>query len=95
MKLQPVLVTWADAHSDSSGWTGIKDSTEEGEYIVYSVGYLIPESEGGKPAHITICQSYTPDEDVDHILHIPQGMVRHLDVMTYSHTEQHTYPHGH
>jgi uncharacterized protein YndB with AHSA1/START domain len=92
MKLDPVIVTWADAHSDSSGWTGVKEHIDEGEYIVQSVGWLLTESDGGKPGHVTICQSYTPDEDVDHILHIPQAMVRQMHTI---HTDSLQYPHGH
>ena len=94
MKLQAVKMIWADAHSDSAGWVGVKDHSDDGEYLVHTLGWLIPENEGGKPGHVTICQSYTPDEDVDHILHVPLGMVRSLDVMMYSHSEQLGYPHG-
>jgi hypothetical protein len=74
----PYLVVWADAHSDSSGWTGRDHVSEEGEYLVNSIGWLLTEQDGGKTSHVTLCQSYTPDEDVDHILHIPQGMVRKM-----------------
>ncbi len=35
----------------------------------------MPESDGGKKEHLTIFQSVTPDGDVDHVLHIPIGMV--------------------
>jgi uncharacterized protein YndB with AHSA1/START domain len=82
MKPDMVSVTWADAHSDSSGWTGHKELDDEGEYLVHSVGWLLTESMGGKPGHLTICQSYTPDEDVDHVLYVPNGMVRKVDVLT-------------
>lgn len=33
------------------------------------------ESDGGKKDHLTIFQSITPDGDIDHVLHIPIGMV--------------------
>ena len=78
MHLDPYLVIWADAHSDSTGWTGKREFHEEGEYLVHSIGWLIPTTDGGKEGHITLCQSYTPDEDVDHVLFIPQGMVRKI-----------------
>ena len=94
MKLQDVKVIWADAHSDSAGWTGVKDHVDEGEYLVHTMGWLLTDADGGKPGHVSVCQSYTPDEDVDHILHIPQAMVRHLDFMMYSHSEQLGYGHG-
>jgi hypothetical protein len=92
MKLDLVAILWADAHSDSSGWTGIKETHEDGEYIVHSVGWLIPENLGGKSGHVTICQSFTPDEDVDHVLHIPTGMVREMKT---TQIELLGYGHGH
>jgi len=82
MNPEMVCVTWADAHSDSSGWTEAKELTDADEYLVHSVGWLLTETAGGKPKHITLCQSYTPDEDVDHVLYIPNGMVRHVTVLT-------------
>jgi hypothetical protein len=98
MKLQMTMVTWADAHSDSSGWTGKRDLDEEGEYLVHSVGWLITEEEGGKPGHVTLCQSYTPDEDVDHVLYVPHGMIRAINVLTELHAidprTELRYPHA-
>ena len=38
-------------------------------------GFLLAESEGGKPDHITVFQSITPDGDIDHVLHIPVKMI--------------------
>jgi hypothetical protein len=37
---------------------------------------LLSESDGGKVGHITIFQSITPNDDVDHVLHIPVQMVQ-------------------
>jgi hypothetical protein len=85
--LEAYQVVWADAHSDSSGWTSKRDVIhEEGEYLVHTIGWLLTEGEGGKENHVSLCQSYTPDEDVDHILHIPQGMVRKISRIFLSET---------
>jgi hypothetical protein len=85
MKPEMVLVVWADAHGDSNGWTGFKEMEDEGEYLVHSLGWLLTDKMGGKAHHVTICQSYTPDEDVDHVLHVPIGMVRSMSVLTELH----------
>lgn len=74
--LVPVLVIWADAHADLETWTHPDDIEDSGEYLVKSIGWQLPTGDGGKADHLTICQSQTPDGDVDHVLHIPIGMVR-------------------
>ena len=75
-----VLVTWHDAHSGAESWINIKDlDTEPAE--VQSVGFLLATSDGGKPDHVTLYQSRNEDS-VDHVLHIPVGMVKHIKVLT-------------
>lgn len=74
--LQMVMVIWADAHSGGEGWTPRGELGFDGEYLVRSIGWLLPAGEGGKEAHTSITQSITPHDDIDHIIHIPQGMVR-------------------
>ena len=74
-----VLVTWHDAHSGAESWINIKDlDTEPAE--VQSVGFLLATSDGGKPDHITLYQSRNEDS-VDHVLHIPVGMVKTIKVL--------------
>ena len=74
-----VLVTWHDAHSGAESWINIKDlDTEPAE--VQSVGFLLAASDGGKPDHVTLYQSRNEDS-VDHVLHIPVGMVKHIKVL--------------
>ncbi len=71
-----VLVTWHDAHSGSESWINIKDlDTDPAE--VQSVGFVLATSDGGKPDHITVYQSRN-EESVDHVLHIPVGMVKSI-----------------
>ena len=74
-----VLVTWHDAHSGAESWINIKDlDIEPAE--VQSVGFLLAASDGGKPDHVTLYQSRNEDS-VDHVLHIPVGMVKHIKVL--------------
>ena len=74
-----VLVTWHDAHSGAESWINIKDlDTEPAE--VQSVGFLLATSDGGKPDHVTLYQSRNEDS-LDHVLHIPVGMVRTIKVL--------------
>ena len=74
-----VLVTWHDAHSGAESWINIKDlDTEPAE--VQSVGFLLAASDGGKPDHVTLYQSRNEDS-VDHVLHIPVGMVKNIKVL--------------
>jgi hypothetical protein len=74
-----VLVTWHDAHSGAESWIAIKElDLEPAE--VESVGFLLTEAEGGKPHHITLFQSRIGDS-IDHVLHIPVGMVQKIKVL--------------
>ena len=74
-----VLVTWHDAHSGAESWINIKDlDTDPAE--VQSVGFLLATGDGGKPDHVTLYQSRNEDS-VDHVLHIPVGMVKHIKVL--------------
>lgn len=72
-----VRVTWTDAHAGPEQWASL-DELEQGEFLVGSVGYLIPVSAGGKEGHVTIAQSLTQDGHIDHVLYVPVGMVKHL-----------------
>ena len=74
-----VLVTWHDAHSGSESWINIKDlDTDPAE--VQSVGFVLATTDGGKPDHLTLYQSRN-EESVDHVLHIPVGMVKSIKVL--------------
>ena len=76
-----VRIDWADAHAGPEHWTAVTDMEDDGEYIVQSVGWLMPTGDGGKEGHVTLVQSITPHDDVDHTLHIPVGMVRKCVVL--------------
>lgn len=74
-----VIITWADTHSGGTGWTPISDIDQD-EYIIQTCGFLLATSDGGKADHVTVYQSRTDDDDLDHILHIPVAMVRKIQV---------------
>lgn len=76
-----VLMLWADAHAGDGHWATL-DEDETGEHIIETCGYLIREEDGGKASHFTIAQSVSPDGFVDHVIHIPQAMMRELFRLT-------------
>ena len=78
--MTPVIVHWNDAHADSAGSWVEPHNVDQRPYLVRSVGWLVAEDAGGKPGHMTIAQSigaFDADdvEALDHVLHIPVGMV--------------------
>lgn len=71
-----VHLTWLDAHSgEPTGWVHPEDLYPT-PYLVHTVGYLLPLGHGGKHGHTSVCQSIGDDGAVDHVLHIPTGMVQ-------------------
>jgi hypothetical protein len=80
--LDPVLIVWADAHAtDDDGWVFIDDVDDAPEYLVHTVGHLMPAADGTK--HLTVAQSHAIAEDaVDHVIRIPLGMVRKIVYLT-------------
>jgi hypothetical protein len=82
MSRRIVLVTWADAHADQEGsWVHLPDVEDKGEYIVTSVGIVLEPGDGGQTGHLSIAQTVAPDEYADHIINIPEGMVRSLTTL--------------
>lgn len=79
--LQIVQVLWADAHAGEAGWCDFDDFVDDGEVLVYSVGYLIPLGEkGSKAEHVTLWQS-VGGFDGFNSFHIPVGMVRKVTIL--------------
>jgi len=78
--MTPVVVEWRDAHADPAGTWVQPEHVDQRPYTVTSVGFLLPEGEGGKPGHVSIAQSWgrmhgDPLEALDHVLHLPTAMV--------------------
>lgn len=76
-----VLIIWADAHAGPHEWSDPDELDDTGEYLVTSLGHLLPIGEGGKEGHVTLAQSLLPEGLVDHIIHIPVQMVRTMKVL--------------
>ena len=69
----PVVVVWLDAHADrAGGWVQPAD-IDDRPYSVISVGWLVHEC---KVDHISLAQSIGDDGALDHIIHIPVGMIK-------------------
>ena len=78
-----VLVKCADACVEEPGWLSLDTLEDDGEVIVNSVGFLIPQDEpGSKKDHITLMQSFHDGEGI-HIFRIPAGMVRSMSVIHF------------
>ncbi len=70
------MVTWHDAHSDRcAGWVQAGDIDQD-PWPVRSIGWLIEPSKAG---HVSIARSHTEGDDLDHVLHIPSGMVQTVE----------------
>lgn len=80
--LELVRVIWADAHSGPQEWQPLEEMDVAGEYLVESVGHLVPVTQGGKVDHVTLAQSITPESYVDHVIYIPSAMVRSMETLT-------------
>lgn len=78
LPFQLVLVEWADAHAGEGGWLDMGDYQDNGEYIITSAGFVVPEGRrGAKKGHLTLWQTVC-DGDGIHPFHIPTGMVRKI-----------------
>jgi hypothetical protein len=76
---RPAFVIWHDAHQGSSTWTHLEDiHTDRDPYVVTSVGFLLEEKVGGKPGHVSLVQSWSEDDALDSVLHIPTAMVQYV-----------------
>lgn len=78
MKRQPVHIIWHDAHAGSETWVDLHTHKDDEPYIVSSCGWLLDDKLGGKAGHISITQSWSDDDAVDSILHIPVAMVQEI-----------------
>lgn len=78
---EPVLVIWADAHAGVGGWLDLAEYDDDGECLVSTVGFLVPETDkGGKRDHLTVWQTIVDGEGINPF-HIPTAMVRKTVVL--------------
>ena len=66
-----IVVVWHDAHADRAGGWVLPTDIDNEPYRVTSVGWRIEP----KPGHVSLAQSIGDDGALDHIIHIPDGMV--------------------
>lgn len=71
-----VCVVWHDAHAGGETWMHLDDHRDKDPYVVSSVGFLLEEDRGGKPGHTSITQSWSEDDAIDSVLHVPDAMVK-------------------
>lgn len=77
-KTSIVAVVWHDAHDDGAYAWVEKEQIDPDPYMVISVGILLPSDT--KPDHVSVARSIA-DVHLDHILHIPTGMVQSVTVL--------------
>lgn len=78
MRRKPVCIIWHDAHAGTDTWVDLYSHKDTDPYIVHSCGWMLTEEIGGKPEHISITQSWSDEDAVDSILHIPVAMVQEI-----------------
>lgn len=70
------VVIWHDAHSDEAdSWVSISRRVDHEPFEVVTVGIILDSKTGKKRGHVSVAQSLTPSEFVDHVIHIPKAMV--------------------
>ena len=70
------VVIWNDAHSDEAdSWVSISRRVDHEPFEVVTVGIILDSKTGKKRGHVSVAQSLTPSEFVDHVIHIPKAMV--------------------
>lgn len=78
---QVVCLQWHDAHAGTDTWIHIEDANDLSPYVVWSVGYLLEIGKGGKPGHVSVAQSWSEDDALDSVLHVPVEMVQRVFVL--------------
>lgn len=79
-RLKMVYIEWADAHAVLDTWTHPDDIEDDGEYINQTCAFVVPDV---KKDHVTLCQSVTPDGDIDHVIHVLQQNIRKFVVLDF------------
>lgn len=80
-----VRVEWHDAHVGTDGWVSKDELEDDGPYVVHSCGFLLTEEHGGKAGHITLVMSWSNDDMLHSVSHIPSQMVRKIEILARSH----------
>jgi hypothetical protein len=78
-----VCVKWLDAHEED-GWIDLLTFENGPDAVIYSVGWLMEESHGGKDGHVTLALCWSDDDMVHSVFHIPELMVQSVTVLEVS-----------
>lgn len=82
--LVPVLIEWHDAHMGIEGWETLENVEDDGPCIVKSCGFLLPTELGGKQNHVSMVATWSADDMVHSVFHIPRQMVQRIEVLSGS-----------
>jgi hypothetical protein len=80
-----VVVEWHDAHVGTDGWEARQDLVDDGPAIIESCGFLLTPEQGGKKNHVSIVTTWSEDDMVHSVFHIPEQMVQKVEVLVRSH----------
>lgn len=81
----PVRVEWHDAHVGEDRWEDRENLEDDGPCVVHSCGFLLTESQGGKAGHVSLVATWSDDDMVHSVFHIPQQMVQRVEFLVRSH----------
>ena len=81
----PVMVEWHDAHVSVDGWEDLSALEDDGPCIVQSCGFLVPVEKGGKENHVTLVATWSIDDMIHSVFHIPTQMVQRIEFLARSH----------
>ena len=79
--LTPILVEWHDAHVGVEGWETLENVEDDGPCVVKSCGFLLPTEHGGKENHVSVVATWSADDMVHSVFHIPRLMVQRIQVL--------------
>ncbi len=82
--LVPVVVEWHDAHCGDVWWEAREDLEDDGPAVIKSCGFLLTPEQGGKENHVSIVATWSADDMVHSVFHIPKQMVQRIDVLVRS-----------
>ena len=80
-----VVVEWHDAHVGTDGWEARQDLVDDGPAIIESCGFLLTPEQGGKKNHVSIVTTWSEDDMVHSVFHIPDssGLTLFLGIVTF------------
>jgi hypothetical protein len=80
-----VVVEWHDAHVGTDGWEARQDLEDDGPAVIQSCGFLLTPEQGGKKNHVSVVTTWSEDDMVHSVFHIPEQMVQKVEVLVRSH----------